>query len=68
MERFIKLNLENGKTCALNIQNIVSFWLINANPLAAIKTCIINHLGDKIHVRQTPAMIMLMLNHLASFE
>lgn len=68
MEKIIKLNLENGRIFALDIRNIVSFWLINANPLAAIKTCIIDQLGDRIHVRQTPAMIVLMMNHIASFD
>lgn len=63
MGKFIKLQLANGRNYRLDIQHIVSFRLISHNPLALIRTCIINSFGGKVYVRQTPAMIMLMLNH-----
>ncbi|RQO31585.1 hypothetical protein DBR32_06405 [Taibaiella sp. KBW10] len=63
MGKFIKLQLANGRNYSLDIHHIVSFRLISQNPLALIRTCIINRFGGKIYVKQTPAMIMLMLNH-----
>lgn len=68
MEKFIKLNLASGATCSINVRHIVSFRLVNHNPLASEKTCIINVFGHKLHVRQTPAMIILMLNYIACGE